>query len=328
MTACCVAILGLSLISSAAFADPPAFSLERTIPLGDVKGRIDHLAVDLDHQRLFVAELGNDTVGVIDLRSHLVRQRLVDLDEPQGLGYLAAAQTLYVANGGDGSVRTFTGDNLKSSSTLKLGGDADNIRVDPKTSTLLVGYGAGAIAVIDARTLRKIREVPLDGHPESFQIASTSNRIYVNVPDARQIVIADRSSGHVVEKVAAQGPRANFPMALDEDARKLLTVFRDPPLLRTLTLDGMPLAEVDVCRDADDVFVDHKRQRAYVICGEGVVDVLDGNGLPIQRIPTGAGARTGLFVPELDRLFVAVPARTGTGAEIRVFEPPPGPSLQ
>jgi hypothetical protein len=117
-------------------------------------------------------------------------------------------------------VRTFTGDNLKPSSTLKLGGDADNIRVDPKTSTLLVGYGAGAIAVIDARTLRKIREVPLDGHPESFQIASTSNRIYVNVPDARQIVIADRASGHVVEKVAAQGPRANFPLALDDDARK------------------------------------------------------------------------------------------------------------
>ena len=318
----------MSLVSSAAFADPPALSLERTIPLGDVKGRIDHLAVDLEHQRLFIAELGNDTVGVIDLRSHLVRQRLVDLDEPQGLGYLAATQTLYVTNGGDGSVRTFTGDNLKPSSTLKLGGDADNIRVDPKTSTLFVGYGAGAIAVIDAGTLRKIREVPLDGHPESFQMASTSNRIYVNVPDARQIVIADRSSGHVVGKVAAQGARANFPMALDEDARRLLTVFRDPPLLRTLTLDGMPLAEVKVCRDADDVFVDHKRRRAYVICGEGVVDVLDGNGLPIQRIPTAAGARTGLFVPELDRLFVAVPARTGTDAEIRVFEPPPGPSLQ
>jgi hypothetical protein len=90
----------------------------------------------------------------------------------------------------------------------------------------------------------------------------------------------------------------------------------------------MRLAEVNVCRDADDVFVDHKRQRVYVICGEGVVDVLDGNGLPIQRIPTAAGARTGLFVPELDRLFVAVPARTGKDAEIRVFEPPPGPLPQ
>ena len=322
LVASCFAILAATFINSASFADPPALSLERSIPLGDVKGRIDHLAVDLEHQRLFVAELGNDTVGVIDLRSHLVRQRLTDLDEPQGLGYLSATQTLYVANGGDGSVRTFTGDNLQPSSTLKLGVDADNIRIDRKTSTLFVGYGTGAIAVIDAKALRKIRDVPLDGHPESFQIASTSSHIYVNVPDAQQIVIADRSSGHVVEKVAAHGPRANFPMALDEEGRRLLTAFRDPPILRTLTLDGRLLTDVDVCRDADDVFVDRKRHRTYVICGQGVVDVLDDNGSRIQRIPTATGARTGLFVPELDRLFVAVPARTGTTAEIRVFAPP------
>ena len=50
----------------------------------------------------------------------------------------------------------------------------------------------------------------------------------------------------------------------------------------------------------------------YVICGQGVVDVLDDNGSRIQRIPTATGARTGLFVPELERLFVAVPARMGT----------------
>ena len=93
-------------------------------------------------------------------------------------------------------------------------------------------------------------------------------------------------------------------------------------MLRTLTLDGVLPADVDVCGDADDVFVDRKRHRTYVIGGEGVVDVLNDHGLRIQRISTAAGARTGLFVPELDRLFVAVPARTGTKAEIRVFEPP------
>jgi DNA-binding beta-propeller fold protein YncE len=318
----CFAILGAISINSASSADPPALSLERTIPLGDIKGRIDHLAVDLKGKRLFVAELGNDTVGVIDLRSYRVRQRVTDLAEPQGLGYMATTQTLYVANGGDGSVRTFTGDDLKPSLALKLAGDADNLRMDGKTSTLFVGYGSGAIAVIDAKSLRKISEVPLDGHPESFQIAATSNDIYINVPDAGQMVIADRQSGRVIRKVAARGLRANFPMTLDEEAKRLLVVFRDPPVLRTLTLDGVLLSDVDVCRDADDVFVDSKRRRTYVICGEGVVDVLNGNGLHVQRISTSAGARTGLFVPELDRLFVAIPARAGTKAEVRVFEPP------
>jgi hypothetical protein len=317
----CFAVLGAIFISSASSADRPALSLARTIPLGDVKGRIDHLAVDLEGKRLFVAELGNDTVGVIDLRSYRVRQRVTDLAEPQGLGYLPATQTLYVANGGDGSVRAFTGDDLKPSVALKLGGDADNIRIDGKTSTLFVGYGSGAIAVINANSLRKIGEVPLDGHPESFQIAATSNHIYINVPDARQVVIADRQSGRVIRKVSARGLRANSPMTLDEEAKRILIVFRDPPVLRTLTLDGTLLSDVDVCRDADDVFVDSKRHRTYVICGEGVVDVLNGDGLRIERIVTAVGARTGLFVPELDWLLVAVPARTGTKAEIRVFEP-------
>jgi YVTN family beta-propeller protein len=315
-----IAILGAIFISSASSADPPVLSLARTIPLGDVKGRIDHLAVDLEGKRLFVAELGSDTVGVIDLGSYRVRQHVTDLAEPQGLGYLAATQTLYVANGGDGSVRTFTGDDLKPSVALKLGGDADNIRIDGKTSTLFVGYGSGAIAVIDANSLRKISEVPLDGHPEGFHVAAASNHIYINVPDAREVVIADRQSGRV-RRVSAGGLRANFPMALDEEGKRILIVFRDPPVLRTLTLDGMLLKDVDVCRDADDVFLDSKRHRTYVICGEGVVDVVNGNGLRIQRIATAVGARTGLFVPELDRLLVAVPARTGTKAEIRVFEP-------
>jgi YVTN family beta-propeller protein len=150
----CFAVLGAIFISSDASADPSALSLARTIPLGDVKGRIDHLAVDLEGKRLFVAELGNDTVGVIDLRSYHVRQRVTDLAEPQGVGFLPATQTLYVANGGDGSVRAFTGDDLKPSVALKLGGDADNIRIDGKTSILFVGYGSGAIAVINANSLR------------------------------------------------------------------------------------------------------------------------------------------------------------------------------
>lgn len=318
----CFTILGAIFISFSSSADPPALLLERTISLGNVKGRIDHLAIDIEHQRLFVAELGNDTVGVVDLRSYLVRQRITDLEEPQGLGYLPSTQTLYVANGGDGSVRSFTGDPLQPSSSLNLGDDADNIRIDQETATLFVGYGSGAIGVIGANSRSKIRDILLDGHPESFQLAAASSYIYINVPDTQQTVIADRQSGRVVRKVPTKGASSNYPMALDEESKQLLVVFRDPPILRTMTLDGKLLADMDVCRDADDVFVDRKRHRVYVICGQGVVDVLNDNGSRIERIATAVGARTGLFAPELDRLYVAVPSRSGTKAEIRIFQAP------
>jgi hypothetical protein len=69
------------LVTSAWGADAPLV-LEAKIPLGQVRGRIDHLAVDVARQRLFVAELGNDTVGVVDLAHHVVLRTLTGLHEP------------------------------------------------------------------------------------------------------------------------------------------------------------------------------------------------------------------------------------------------------
>src|SRR3978361_401719 len=65
----------------------PMVILVRTIPLADVSGRIDHMAVDLRRGRLFVAELGNNTVDVVDLASGKIIQRIKGLKEPQGVGY-------------------------------------------------------------------------------------------------------------------------------------------------------------------------------------------------------------------------------------------------
>ena len=76
--------------------------LEAKIPLGEVSGRIDHLAIDVKRQRLFVAELGNDTLGVVDLAAGNVLRTLPGLKEPQGVAYVdfAMSQTLATARCG------------------------------------------------------------------------------------------------------------------------------------------------------------------------------------------------------------------------------------
>jgi hypothetical protein len=106
-------------------------------------------------------------------------KRIANLQEPQGLGYLPLKQALYVANGGDGSVRCFTGDPLRPCGTVKLDADADNVRLDSKTSALFVGHGNGAIAVLDANSWRQVRDIPLQGIRRAFRshrqvIGSTS----------------------------------------------------------------------------------------------------------------------------------------------------------
>src|SRR5258706_14599533 len=79
--------------------------LEKTIELPEVQGRIDHLSVDVNGQRLFVSALGNNTVEVIDLKVGKRLKTIRGLQEPQGVLYVPAADRLYVANAKDGSVR-------------------------------------------------------------------------------------------------------------------------------------------------------------------------------------------------------------------------------
>jgi len=318
-----LAVIGV-LLSTAVFAENAILRLEKKIPLGEVRGRIDHLAVDLKRNRLFVAELENDTVGVVDLNTDKVMQVISGLKNPQGVGYHAATDTLFVANGGDGTVAIIGGGSYRQITRLPLGADADNVRIDAAGGQVLVGYGEGALASIDGLRQVKTQDIKLKAHPESFQIDPVSNRIFVNEPTNEAIAVIDRALG---KQVAAwpTGNGSNFPMALNQRARHVLVAFRKPAKLGAFSMEtGAIVVNVDLCGDADDMFIDEKRHRLYVSCGDGSVDVFDTQqpSYPrMERVASVAGARTSLFVPELDRLFVAVRATLSERPAIWVFRP-------
>jgi hypothetical protein len=130
-----------------------------------------------------------------------------------------------------------------------------------------------------------------------------------------------------VRSLPTGGLRSNFPIAIDADAHRVLTVFRSPPLLMALdTADGHVAAKLDTCGDADDLFVDRKRRRVYVVCGAGAIDVIEPRGdgyVRLAQLPTVPSARTALLVPELDRLYVAAGLTGAAPAAIWVFRPAP-----
>jgi DNA-binding beta-propeller fold protein YncE len=326
-------VLGWAILLAASLIWPTAISaqtasspliLEAKISLGQVSGRIDHLGIDLRRQRLLVAELGNNSLGVVDLAAGKVLSRIAGLAEPQGVAYVPFSDSVFVANAGDGSVRVLRGEDLAPIGRIELGDDADNVRLETARNRVLVGYGKGALAVIDPASLSKTADIRLKAHPEGFQIDETGTQVFVNVPDAREISVVDLATGSTLS-LPTQGAGSNFPMAIDGDAHRFLSVFRSPPILMALSSqDGHVVAKGETCGDADDVFVDRKRHRVYVSCGQGVVDVLESDEQGYQRlarVPTVPGARTSLFAPELDRLFVAVRAESNEPAAIWVFRP-------
>jgi len=319
-----LALAFVSILSSTLVHAAEPLVLESKIALGDVKGRIDHLAVDAARQRLYVAELGNNSVGVVDLKERKLLRTLPGFREPQGIAYEPSTDTVYVASAGDGSVRLLHAEDLTPAGAIELGEDADNIRIDMSSHRVLVGYGNGALAVIDPVRRQKIAGIRLKAHPESFQAELQGGRIFVNVPDANEIAVLDLAAAKQTSTWATKNLRANFPLAIDGERQQVLVVFRHPAKLGAFNIrDGGMTHAVEACGDSDDLFVDAKRNQIYISCGEGFLDVFaarEDGFVRVAHLATAAGARTSLWVPQLDRLFLAVRA-VNDPAAIWIFRP-------
>lgn len=315
----------LSLMTGVGLAGPAApLRLVRTIALDGVEGRIDHMALDASGQRLFLVALGNNTVEVLDLRSSRRLRGLTGFNEPQGVGFVTSPPRLFVANGGDGAVVVLDAGSLRVLRTVPIGEDADNIRVDEARARVYVGFGSGGLATLDARTGDVLGRVELPGHPESFQLETAGTRVFVNVPDADEVSVVDRTPGRVVAHWKLGGAKANFPMALDPAGKRVFVGCRQPARIAVLdAATGKTLSVLPIDGDADDLFFDARSQNVLASCGAGFIDVIaapaSGRLRVASRMLTAAGARTSLFDPEWRRLFLAVPHRGSQAAEVRVF---------
>jgi hypothetical protein len=299
--------------------------LAQTIALGGVEGRIDHFTLDAAGDRLFVCALGNNTVEVLDLRKGERVHAISGLGAPQGIAYVSELNRLLVANDKGGVCNIYDADSFQLIGKVDFGDDADNVRYDNALKRIYVGFGSGGIGIINAVDGKQIGLVKLAAHPEAFELEKQGQRIFVNVPNARQVAVVDRVKGEVIATWRTDAAFGNFPMALDEANHRLFVGCRLPSKLIVLdTESGKTVTSVGISGDPDDLFYDRKRHRVYIICGAGKIDIVDQKDAntykALIKINTADGARSGLFVPERDALFVAVPHRGSQQAEIRRYQ--------
>jgi DNA-binding beta-propeller fold protein YncE len=308
----------------AAHAEDKTLKLKQTIPLPGVEGRIDHFALNPSGERLFVCALGNNTVEVLDLSKGERIRSISGLGAPQGIVYIPELDRLFVANDKDGIFKIYDGKSFEQISELNFKDDADNARYDETAKKIYVGFGSGGIAVVNAGDGKQIGSIKLSAHPEAFELEKNGKRIFVNVPNSRHVAVIDQEKGEVIATWQTDLAFGNFPMALDEANHRLFVGCRLPSKLVVLnTESGEVAAKIDISGDPDDLFYDSKRHRIYAICGAGKIDIIqqaDPNTYTTStKVDTADGARTGLFVPERDTLFVAVPHRGRQQAEVRVY---------
>lgn len=343
--------------AAAAAQEPGPLTLVGSIPLKDVEGRLDHLAVDLASRKLFVAALENHSVEVIDLAKRRRVHTIAGINEPQGLLFLPEQNRLFVCSRGDGTCRTFDARTYAEGPWTDLGRNADNIRFDPAAKLILVGSGgepgAGALTAVPITPLLPVAqggqpspphspadflsdrarqadpslEIQLPSHPESFQLDQANHRIFVNVPDEHQIAVLSLGTNLAVSATwPVTAGEKNFPMAFDPASSRLFIATRKPPrLVEYDTTTGRPLYQVPCVGDADDMAFDSTHHRLYIIGGEGFVDVFQAEkgAEPklLSRVPTAPRARTGLFIPDLNLLAVAAPHTTDSPAAVLLYQP-------
>ncbi|MGN6268029.1 MAG: YncE family protein [Ginsengibacter sp.] len=287
----------------------------KTIPLPGVKGRIDHMDVNLKDQVVYIAALGNNTLEAVSLADGKVLHSIAGLDEPQGVCYVPQTKEIFVANGGSGDCYFYDADNYKKMATIHLSADADDVRYDSATQKIYAGYGSGGIAIIDARSHDEVGNIKLPSHPEGFQVDKRNGLLYVNLPNTGVIGVADVGKSKLINEWNKNYHAGNFPMALDSEGNKLFIGYRHPATLVVMdTKTGKRITEEALTNDTDDLFYDAASNRVYASCGGGYINVFQWQGSDhykqIANVPTGSGARTSLFIPVLNLFVVCEPAHS------------------
>ena len=302
----------------------------KSISLPGVKGRIDHMCVNVKDQIVYIAALGNNSVEVVDIVSGKVIHSIKGFDEPQGLAYIAETSELFIANGGNGLCYFYDAKTFEKKATINLSTDADNVRYDSAEKKIYVGYGSGGIAIISTIQHSLLTKIILPAHPEGFQIEHTTQRLFVNLTSINTVAVVDIKKGLIEKRWRRSTPTGNFPIALTTTGSKLFVGFRHPAKLAIINPYSGHLDFItDLGNDVDDVFYDDNNKRIYASCGGGYtrlgfVNVFDLNNdgtlTQISNVPTRNGARTSLLIPELQLFVVPEPSVFTHDPELIIYK--------
>lgn len=329
-----------ALVCSARLAaqDNTPLRLVQTIPMPNVKGRIDHMDVDLKGKRLLVAGLENGSVEVVDLAAGKWSKSIPGFKKTQGIAYVPSLNKVFVASGDDGMLRVFRGDTLELLDSLKLELGPNRVAFEPNSEILYVGYGGkdagkdyGQVGIIDSKTDKSLGDIKVEAHPAELLLDKSGKTLYVFISAASKVQVVDTKKREVVATWSTSSQR-NGDGALDEKTHRLFLGTRTPPQMIVMDSgSGKEVAVLPTVEGMDGVYFNEKQKRIYISGGRdndvGYIFIYQQKDADhyeaIGKIPTRSGAGTSFWSPELNRFYVGAPASDKQEAAILVFEPQP-----
>ena len=309
--------------------------LVQTIPLPNVKGRLDHMDVDIKGKRLFVAGLENGSFEVVDLEAGKWVRSIPGFKKPQGALFVPELNKLFLASGDDGMLRILRGDTLELLDSIHLEAGPNRLVYEPKSRFVYVGYGGtdagknfGEVGIIDAQQDKHVDDIKVVAHPSELLLDRSGTTLFVFISIASQLQVIDTNKRRVLFTwpVTSQHPG---DAAFDESTSRLFIGTRTPPEMIVMdSKSGRQVAHLTTAEAMDGVYFDAGRKRVYVSGGRDlpvgfayVYQQRDADHYEtIGKIPTRGGAGTSFWSPQLNRYYVAAPA-TDKEAAILVYAP-------
>ena len=322
------ALFVLVAVRVAAQGNAPLKLLHET-PLPGFTGDLDHFAVDLTGHRLFVTAEVHHTVEVFDLNTGEHIHSITGFGTPHELLFRPDSNTLIVADGGaDSGCKLVDGKTYQIIDSIKLPPGVDSAEYNPITKEYYVenrGPDASAdthmISVIDAKTFKHIGDFTLPGRrSEAMAIDRAGKKMYVNLTD--EVGVVDLPTRKLTARWPVPDAHVQNAMALDEPHHRLFIATRNPAKLFVFNTDtGSVIATLPCVGVNDDMTFDGKRKRIYVT-GDGATSVFEQRDADhyehVVEVPTGFRAKTSLYVPELNRLYIAVSGGDKPDAKVAV----------
>jgi DNA-binding beta-propeller fold protein YncE len=327
-------LIGLACLGAAVQFQPSApLRLVQTLTMDKgVTGRFDHMAVDIQGGRLFLTAADHHSIQIFDLKSGKWMRSITGLGKPAGIVYVPDTNRVLFSDGA-GSANILDAATYKMVGTVKLMADADSVGFDPATNILYVVNGGKDIGekferltIVDTKTQKNLGDIKIDGERvEAMALENGGPRLFVNVTALNRVAVIDRKTRQVITTWDLADAKENVSMAFDEAGHRLFVATRAPGRLIVLNSDtGQQVASLPAAGGVDDLAYDAAHKRIYLSAGEGFLNVYQ-QKMPdtyeaVAQIPTGPGARNSRFVPEQNRLYVAVPAGKDKAAEVQVYD--------
>jgi hypothetical protein len=342
-------VVGFAAQASA--EEKQALKLVQTIPLPGVKGRLDHIGVDLEKKRLFVAASGNNTLEVVDLTGEKVIKSLTGFKNTQDALFLGGDFNKLYVSSLDGHVRVFQGETFSLVHDFKIEPDPNRLFYDPISNLIYFGYGGanagfdayGRVGILqtkpgtgyDQLVADMIAPTPRPGHLAQLAM-DDSGILFICDSHADLIYQFDTRKRELIKSWPAKGG-GTADLALDPIQHRLFVGTRIPPEMTVYdSLSGKEVQSLPGPETMDGVYYDANLKRIYMTGGRwygspqaspGWIYVYQQKDPDhydlISTIKTRPGSGTSLLVPQFNRFYVASQAIGDQKAAILVFEPTP-----